>query len=224
MTNLFSSSIGKKVIMSLSGFFLMSFISVHLTVNLFLLAGNEAYNMAAHFMATNQVIRIIEPILGFGFLLHILYSIVITVKNYKARPIKYKKNKPDPLSTWASRNMIILGILILTFLVIHIINFYWKLRFGEVTDVIINGLEVHDAYSLVSGLFINLWWANIVYLIGAIALGFHISHGFWSAFQTIGLDNKNWRPRLIFVAKLFSILIAAGYATIPIYFLLKLNI
>ncbi|MFC2137980.1 succinate dehydrogenase cytochrome b subunit [Bacteroidota bacterium] len=224
MANLFSTSIGKKVIMSLSGFFLMSFICVHLAINLCLLCGSDTYNMAAHFMATNPIIGIIEPILGIGFLLHILYSIFLTVKNYFARPVKYKMNKPDPISTWASRNMIILGVLILTFLVIHIIDFYWKLRFGEVTEVIIDGIKMHDAYALVTGAFINLWWVDLIYIVGAIALGFHLSHGFWSAFQTIGLDNKNWKPRLIFVAKIFSILIAAGYATIPIYFLLKFNI
>jgi len=223
MVNLFRSSIGKKLIMSLSGFFLISFITVHLAINLCLLYGNETYNLVAHFMTTNLIIGIIEPILGIGFLLHILYSIYLTITNYKARPVKYKIRKSDPVSSWASRNMIILGFFILTFLIIHLINFFWKLNFGEVSEIIVNGVNMHDTYSLVSAVFINLWWVDAVYIVGAIALGFHISHGFWSAFQTIGLDNKNWRPRLILIAKLFSILIATGYAIIPIYFLLKFN-
>ena len=223
MANLFSSSIGKKVIMSLSGFFLMSFICIHLFINLFLLVGNEEYNLAAYFMESNPIIKIIEPILAIGFILHILYSIFLTLKNYFARPLKYKVNKPDPISSWAARNMFILGSLILTFLVIHIINFYWKLNYGEVQEFVYEGVIMHDTYALVSGMFINFWWVNIIYIIGATALGFHLSHGFWSAFQTIGLDNKNWKPRLIFVAKIFSVLIAAGYAVIPIYFLLKFN-
>lgn len=221
MANLFSSSIGKKIIMSLSGFFLFSFILVHLTVNLFLLGGQEAYNVAAHFMETNPIISIIEPILGLGFLFHIVYSIILTLSNLRARPIRYKVSKPGSNSTWASRNMFVLGGLILTFLVMHIINFYWKLKFGEVSTVIINGVEMHDTYTLVTSLFINSLLFDIFYIVGAVFLGLHLSHGIWSAFQTIGLDNDIWRPRLTIISILFSIIIAAGFSIIPIYFFIS---
>lgn len=225
MAKFFNSSIGKKIIMSLSGFFLMLFIIVHLSVNLLLLLGDGSlFNLAAHFMDTNPVVSIIEPILGIGFLFHIIYSVIITTKNYFARPVKYKVKKPDFSSSWASRNMFILGGLIFTFLIMHIINFFWKIKFGEVSTILINGKEMLDTYTLVTQLFINYWWYDLTYVLGAIFLGLHLTHGFWSAFQTIGLDNKTWQPRLMIIAKIFAFIIAAGFAIIPLYFLIKSNI
>ena len=224
MANLFATSIGKKVIMSLSGLFLISFIIVHLCVNILLIFGDGTlFNKAAHFMDTNPVVSIVEPILGIGFLVHIIYSIIITTRNYFARPVKYKLSNPGANSTWASRNMFVLGGLILTFLIVHIANFFWKIKFGSVPYITINGEQVHDTYTLVSQLFINYWWYDLLYIAGAIFLGLHLSHGFWSGFQTIGLDNDKWKPRLSIAGTVFAVIIALGFSIIPLYFLIFFN-
>lgn len=223
MNGIFNSSIGKKLIMSISGLFLMVFLLVHLTVNLMLLIGNgEAFNRAANFMATNPAIKIVEPILAIGFIIHILYASIITLLNLRTRPIGYIKTSSNGVTSWASRNMYILGGIIFIFLVIHLANFFWKIKFGEVPSLSYdNGLtHMEDAYSLVSGLFISYWWYDIIYIAGAALLGFHLSHGFWAAFQTIGWNNKMWIDRLEVVAYIYAIIIALGFSIIPLYFLI----
>lgn len=223
MNGIFNSSIGKKLIMSISGLFLMAFLLVHLIVNLMLLVGNgETFNRAAHFMATNPVIKVIEPLLAIGFIVHILYASIITLQNRKKRPIGYLKTSSNGVTSWASKNMYILGGTVLIFLVIHIANFYWQLKFGEVATLSYdNGLiQIKDTYSLVSGLFIAYWWYDLIYVVGAILLGFHLSHGFWSAFQTVGWNNKIWVKRLEVVAYIYAIIIAIGFSIIPLYFLI----
>jgi succinate dehydrogenase / fumarate reductase cytochrome b subunit len=221
MANLFASSIGKKLIMGLSGLFLILFIMVHLGVNLLLLFGDGSlFNRVAHFMYTNPVVGVIEALLGIGFLLHIVFSVVLALENYYARPVKYKVKNSSATTSWVSRNMLILGGLILSFLIVHIANFFWKIKFGELPYITIHGTEMHDKYDLVTQLFINYWWYDLIYVLGAIFLGLHLTHGFWSAFQTIGLDNEIWRKRWTFFAKIFAIIIALGFAIIPIYFLI----
>ncbi len=221
MTNFFTSSIGKKFIMSVTGIFLMLFLIVHLTVNSLLMVGADAFNETAHFMVTNPVIRVIEPLLALGFIIHIIYSGYLTLQNQYTRPIKFKKLNRRGSSTWMSRNMFILGGLILIFLVIHLINFYWKVRFGEIETTMVNGVEMENVYGLVSSLFIKWWWYDLIYVLGAVFLGLHLSHGFWSAFQTLGWENETWIIRLKWIGYVFSVIIAAGFASIPLYFLIK---
>ncbi len=223
MNGIFSSSIGRKLIMSISGLFLMMFILVHLTVNLMLLVGNgEAFNRAANFMATNPAIKIVEPILAIGFIIHILYASIITLLNRRTRPIDYIKSSTNGVTSWASKNMYILGGTILVFLVLHIANFFWKLKFGEVPTLSYdNGLtHMEDTYSLVSGLFVSYWWYDLIYIAGALILGFHLSHGFWAAFQTLGWNNKVWIDRLETIAYVYALIIALGFSIIPLYFLI----
>jgi len=223
MNGIFSSSLGKKLIMSITGLFLMMFLLVHLTVNLMLLVGNgKIFNFAAHFMATNPVIKIVEPILAIGLIIHIIYASIITLLNRRARPIGYIKTQSNGVTTWASKNMYILGGTIFIFLVIHLTNFFWKIKFGEVPTLSYdNGItQMEDAYSLVSGLFISYWWYSLIYIAGALMLGFHLSHGFWAAFQTLGWNNKVWINRLETIAYIYAIVIAAGFTVIPLYFLI----
>jgi len=221
MSNFFTSSIGKKFIMSVTGIFLMLFLIVHLTVNSLLMVGSDTFNEAAHFMVTNPFIRVVEPLLALGFIIHIIYSGYITLKNQNNRPIKFKKLNRQGSSTWMSRNMFILGGLILVFLVIHLINFYWKVRFGEIGTTTVDGVEMENVYGLVSSLFIKWWWYDLIYVLGAVFLGLHLSHGFWSAFQTLGWENETWIIRLKWIGYVFSVIIAAGFASIPLYFLIN---
>lgn len=218
MTSFLNASVGKKFLVSVSGLFLITFLAVHLTVNLFLLAGQESYNMAAHFMVSTPAIKVMEPILGIGFLLHIAYSVFLTISNQSARPLKYAKVDQRETSSWPSRNMFVLGSLILIFLALHLSNFWFKMKFGEMSYINYGGEMVQDAYSLVTGKFV-IWWYVLIYVAGAAFLGLHLLHGFQSAFQTLGLNNNNWRKRLTVLGALYSFAIAAGFSVIPIYFL-----
>jgi len=220
MSHFFTSPVGKKFIMSITGIFLMLFLIVHLTVNSLLMVGSDAFNSAAHFMVTNPVVRILEPILALGFIIHIIYSAWITLKNQRYRPVHYKKLNRWGTGIWPSRNMFILGGLILIFLVIHLSNFYWKARFGHVDTVMVEGTQMQNLYGLVSGLFIQWWWYDVIYILGALFLGLHLSHGFWAAFQSLGWDNDLWRVRLKRIAYVFAVIMGLGFTSIPVYFLI----
>lgn len=223
MNSIFSSSLGKKLIMSISGLFLMLFLVVHLTTNILLMIGDgQLYNKAAHLLATNPILRIVEYLLAFGFFFHIVYATILTIKNLKARPIGYAKTGSNEITSWSSRNMYILGLTIITFLVLHLINFFLKIKFGTgpVEMIPIDGgpEHMHNTYQLVSSFFINYWWYNVIYIISAILLGLHLSHGFWSAFQTIGLNNSKWMVRLEYASYIYAVIIAVGFTIIPLFF------
>ena len=223
MSKFFTSSIGQKFFMSITGVFLMIFLKVHLILNSLLLFGDgELFNQAANFMSSNPIMKVVEPILALGFILHIFYASFITLKNQKARPQKYKVASKTKAS-WASKNMYILGGLVLVFLVIHLANFFWKVKFGTVAAISYDGgqTELHDVYGLVAGLFKVWWWYDALYIAGAILLFLHLTHGFWSAFQTIGWDNDKWICRLKTIAYIYATIIAGGFAFIPLYFLIK---
>lgn len=223
MGTFFNSSIGQKFFMSITGIFLMLFLLVHLTVNSLLLFGDgELFNRAANFMSGNPIMKIIEPVLALGFILHIFYASYITLKNLSARPQKYKvANKTK--ASWASKNMYILGGLVLIFLVLHLINFFWKIKFGTISTISYDGgeTELHDVYNLVAGLFKTWWWYDAIYVLGAIFLFLHLTHGFWSAFQTIGWDNEKWIARIKTIGYIYAIIVAGGFAFIPLFFMIK---
>lgn len=208
MSNFLTSSIGKKVIMSLSGLFLILFLCVHLTVNLLLLKGPEAFNAGVEFMAL-PFVKVMEPILALGFLIHIIYASMLTLQNHKARPVKYAVRTQSQNSSWPSRNMYILGALILAFLALHISNFWVDFKFGDITD----------PYKLVSMKLANPIYGTL-YIIAAICLGLHLTHGFWSAFQTIGFSNDIWRKRLGCLAYIFAFLFGIGFSIIALYFMI----
>ena len=226
MSNFFTASIGRKFLMSITGLFLMLFIVVHLTINLLLIFDDsgDLFNKGAHFMATNPAVKIMEPLLGLGFLIHIIWSFLITWENWKARPVRYNKQDLSNASSWSSRNMLILGALVLVFLVIHLYNFYWKIKVTGsplLDHVVVGGVEMEDTYKLVSSLFIGSWFYSLLYVAGGILLGLHVIHGFWSSFQTLGINNQIWMKRLQLVARVYAIVIAAGFSIIPLYFLIK---
>ena len=203
MSNFLSSSIGKKVIMSLSGLFLIAFLCVHLTLNLFLILDNsgELFNHGANFMATNPVIKIVEPILALGFIIHIIWASVLTLQNQKARPVKYAQRNQGQNAT-----------------------FWWNIKItGNLAHVVIDGVEMEDTYLLVSSLFKSSIAYCALYIIGAILLGLHLTHGFWSAFQSIGFSNQIWRKRLECLARILAVIIAVGFSINPLYFLAGLG-
>jgi len=177
-------------------------------------------------MGTNPIIQIMQPILALGFLVHMIYAAILTLQNRKARPQAYNKFEQGHSSSWASRNMFVLGALIAIFLVIHLMNFFWKMKFSGdnlLTEVTVDGVKMENAYALVSGLFTNPDFGliySLVYILGAIFLGLHLHHAFWSAFQTIGWSNQVWRKRLEVIGDIYAIVIAGGFTIIPLYFLI----
>ena len=218
-TQTFSSTVGRKIIMSITGLFLCSFLVVHLIGNLQLFNndGGAAFNIYSRFMGTNPIIRTMEIVLLLGFLFHIYDAIVITRRNKAARPIGYVNSHPEENSTWASRNMGLLGTVILVFLIIHLWNFFVPARFGGLEGVVIEDVEYDNLYLKVVQSF-QIWWYVALYVISMVALAYHLIHGFQSAFQSLGLDHKKYTPFIQKFGYAFSVIVCLGFAIIPLYF------
>jgi succinate dehydrogenase / fumarate reductase, cytochrome b subunit len=211
-----TSSIGKKVVMSLTGLFLCLYLLIHLSINLLSLLPDDGqlFNEAAHFMSTNIFIRIMEVVLFAGFIIHIAQSYFITRQNAKARPVGYAVSAANQNSKWYSRSMGILGSIILFFLVVHLKNFWVESRFiGLVDDI--NGYP--DMYSELKEVFSSPWY-DALYLIALGALGYHLLHGFQSAWRSIGIMHKKYTPIIQGVGVAFSVLVVVGFAIIPVFF------
>jgi len=209
------SSIGKKLIMGLTGLFLISFLVVHCFLNSFIFFndGGLMFNTGAHFMATNWLIRAMELVLFVGLLLHIFQALVLTLENKKARPVGYAKTNGGANSTWYSRSMGLLGTLLLIFLIIHLAHFWVKSRFTGLPGEDANGHE--NLYAVMQITFSQLW-VVIVYSLAMISLAYHLAHGFQSAFQTLGLNHKKYTPFIKNFGLGFSILIPLIFAAMPI--------
>ncbi|WP_051080662.1 succinate dehydrogenase cytochrome b subunit [Pontibacter roseus] len=218
-TKTFSSTIGRKIIMSVTGLFLCSFLVVHLVGNLQLFNADngESFNVYSHFMATNPVIRVMEIVLVLGFLFHIYDAFVLTRRNKTARPVDYAEQHPQENSTWSSRNMGLLGTIILVFLIIHLWNFFVPARFGGLEGVVIDEVDYDNLYLRVVQSF-QIWWYVAIYVISMVALAYHLIHGFQSAFQSLGLTHKKYTPFIKTFGYAFSVIVCLGFAIIPLYF------
>jgi len=199
LTKTLTSTVGQKVLMSMTGLFLISFLVVHLTGNLMLFKDDNgvAFNAYAHFMSTAGIIRVAELILVLGFVLHIYTAWRLTRHNRQTRPQDYIYSRPDINSSWFSRNMGITGSVVLIFLLTHLHHFWFKYKFQA--DI-----------PLAAGTDI----------VAMVFLGFHLAHAFESAFQTLGIHHKKYTPFLKKLGVLFAIIVPAGFATMPIYFLI----
>lgn len=218
---LFTSSIGKKLIMALTGLFLIIFLVVHAYVNanvLFsgVLSPAERFNRAAHFMGSNIIIRIAEIGLFAGFILHIVQGFSLEFFNRSRRKVKYAVNPGNATSKWYSRSMGLLGTLILLFLIIHLYHFWVPSRFGGLSEANYNNIEMHDLYQRMAEVFSELW-VVVVYVLGSFSLAWHLFHGFQSAFQTLGINNKRYTPLIRSFGIGFSILIPLIFALMPIF-------
>jgi succinate dehydrogenase / fumarate reductase, cytochrome b subunit len=218
-TKTFSSTLGRKFIMSITGLFLCSFLVIHLVGNLTLFYQDrgEAFNIYSHFMANNPVIRTMEIVLVLGFLFHIYDAIVLTRRNKAARPVGYANNHPEQNSTWSSRNMGLLGTVILVFLIIHLWNFFVPARFGGLDPIVVDEVEYENLYLRVVQSF-QVWWYVAIYVISMVALAYHLIHGFQSAFQSLGLTHKKYTPFIQKFGYAFSVIVCLGFAIIPLYF------
>ena len=210
-----TSSIGRKLLMSLTGIFLILFLIVHLAGNLQLVIGSkESFNLYTEFMGHNPLIQFIAKGLYALILLHTILGIFLAIRNRQAKGSRYAVSASDNAS-WASKNMALLGILIFAFLLLHMGDFWWKLKFKDAATVEYDGEIIKDAFLMVSTSFSKLWIV-IAYLVGQLALGFHLWHGFGSAFQTLGINHRKYTPAIEFMGKAFAIIVPVAFAIIPI--------
>lgn len=189
------SSVGRKFIMAITGACLVLFLTFHCVMNAVCILWPESYNTICEFLGANWYALIASVGLAVLFILHICYALWLTLQNRKARGnVRYAIEHRPASVEWSSKNMLVLGIVVLAFLVVHMIQFWSKMQLVEI-------LGKHETLPPAAGtLFIqeafSQVWTPIVYLIAFIALWFHLQHGFWSMFQSIGWDNTTWIPRL----------------------------
>lgn len=213
--NAFSSSIGKKLIMGITGLFLILFLIVHCFINalIFMNDGGVTFNTGAHFMASNWIIRAGEIVLFLGLLLHIYQALRLTLDNQKARPVKYAVTNGQANSTWYSRSMGLLGTLLLIFLIVHLSNFWVVSRFTGIPTE--DALGQEDLYAVMRQSFMDIRIV-ILYVLAMVSLAYHLLHGFSSAFQTMGWNHKKYSPVIRTVGIWYSIGISLLFAAMPV--------
>lgn len=215
MSSTIYSSLTKKFIMSLAGLFLLSFLLVHLSINLLLLFDDSRgqFNEAAHFMGTNPFIQTFQWVLFIGFFIHIIFGFIVQIQNWQARPNKYKK-RVSKEEDFFSRFMIHTGIIIGIFLVIHLGDFFALKIQGLVPEF--HGHEgTEDMGMLVIEKFKMAGYVAF-YIIAFLALGFHLDHAFQSALQSLGINHKKYTPFFKGLSRFLAIVITIGFITIPI--------
>lgn len=213
--NAFSSSIGKKLIMGITGLFLVLFLVVHCFINalIFINDGGLTFNVGADFMANNWVIRAGEIVLFVGLLAHIYQGLKLTFENQAARPVKYAVHNGTANSKWYSRSMGLLGTLLLIFLIVHLANFWVVSRFTGIPSHDANGYE--DLFAVMKQTFSNVWIV-ILYVLAMASLCYHLLHGFASAFQTLGWNHKKYNGIIRGLGIWYSIIISVVFAAMPI--------
>ena len=223
----FASSIGKKITMGLTGFFLISFLIVHCAINamIFFNDGGQTFNHWGHFMGSNLIIRTAEIGLFVFLLIHIVQGLLLWKQNKNARPVKYIVTKLNENSKWYSRSMGLLGTLILIFLILHLYHFWTPSRFGGIANVRAleettladyNNEQVHNLFKEMLLVFQNNLLVVVVYVLGVTSLCWHLLHGFQSAFQTFGLNHKKYTPLIKSIGVGYSIIICLLFALMPI--------
>lgn len=219
ITQTFSSTIGRKLLVATSGLFLIIFLIGHIAGNLLLFNddGGRSFNEYTEFMTNNQIILIIRWITYAAILTHIIVAVILIIHNRRSRPVDYKVKNPGENSPWTSRNMGILGTLILVFLVIHLRSFWYEMKFGDIPFVTYEGQgTVRDLFTVVVASFSNLWF-TLFYVVMMVFLGLHLVHGFRSAFQTMGWKHKKYTPIVEKIGLAFAIIASALFAIFPLY-------
>lgn len=207
--------------MSLTGFFLITFLIVHCAINamIFFNDGGMTFNKWGHFMGTNLIIRTMEIVLFLGLILHIVDGLILFFQNRKARPVKYAYEKASTSSNWYSRSMALLGTLILLFLIMHLYHFWLKTRITGLTvipsHIIYEGHKYEDLFGEMKFVFQHLW-VVILYVLGCFSLFWHLLHGFRSAFQSLGFNYTKYKDLIIFSGDAFSVVVPSIFAAMPI--------
>ena len=236
---IFNSSIGKKFIQAVSGAFLIIFLLLHGTINFFSVidsftgkfgvvglddklftAGDGLFKLGCDFMST-PVISIMVPVLALGFIVHILYGIWLTVKNVKARGgvKRYEVSSRAAADSWSARNMFVLGIVIVGFIVFHLTQFWSHMQLPEMFGI---GTYEDNPYILLTSYF-GHWWCTLLYIVWFVALWFHLTHGFWSMFQTVGWDGQTWFKRIKVIGIVVATLICLVFVAVALNAFIQAN-
>jgi len=217
---LIDSSIGRKFIMSITGVFLVLFLLFHSTMNIVVIFSPDAYNMICEFLGANWYAIVGTLILAAGFIVHILYALYLTIQNMRARgKERYAVIKNQNSVEWASQNMLILGAVILGFLGLHLYNFWFKMQFAELTGIETGIFDPANGAAYVADLF-SSWIYCVLYIVWLVAIWFHLTHGVWSALQTLGLNNKTWMSRVKVISNIVSTIVVLMFMSVPVYYLL----
>ena len=220
MANAFHYSIGRKFIQAISGAFLIAFLLLHMSINLFSvidsLTGSWGqpdglFQKGCDFMAL-PIVTVMVPVLALGFIIHIAYGCYLTWYNIKARGgyNRYEVSSRAKADSWSAKNMFVLGIVILGILFFHLTHFWAEMQLKEFC-----GSEAENPYLLLTTTFGNVW-VLIIYIVWFCSIGFHLCHGFWSMFQTVGWDNQTWMKRLKIIGIILATLIWLGFTAVAV--------
>ena len=214
------SSVGRKILMALSGFFLLFFLLQHLTINMMSVFSADTFNETSHFMGTNGLVQfVLQPLLIFGVVFHLAMGIYLDIQNKKARDVKYVMNKPSTNAPWTSRNMIITGIMVMLFLGLHFYDFWIpevKTKFieGDWSGTLANGdfrYFEELQHKFISPVRVGL------YVLAFVFLGLHLMHGFQSAFQSVGFRHNKYTPTIKKLGTLYAVLVPLGFIFIALF-------
>ena len=221
------SSIGRKFIMSITGLFLVLFLLFHGSMNLCLVIddifGTTAYNWICAMLGANWYAIIGTLVLALGVVVHFSYAFYLTIQNRAARgkdhyAIEARQEGVD----WESKNMLVLGIIVIGFLVLHLINFWYKMQWAELTGIQTSMFDPQDGSAIVKGLFTDGWCGIIycvLYIVWLSALWLHLNHGIWSALQTLGWSNLIWLKRIRVIGTVFATIAVGLFMIVVLYFL-----
>lgn len=236
---IFNSSIGKKFIQAVSGAFLIVFLLLHATINFFSVidsftgkfgavaaddklfsAGDGLFKLGCDFMST-PVISIMVPVLALGFLVHIVYGCWLTFQNVRARGgfKRYEVSSKAAADSWSARNMFVLGIVILGIIFFHLFHFWAKMQMPELLHI---GTFENNPYLLLTTV-LGKWWVLVIYLIWFAAVWLHLTHGFWSMFQTVGWDGSVWFKRVKVIGIIFASLICLMFVAVGVNAFIQAN-
>lgn len=217
-----NSSIGRKVVMSVTGIALILFLTFHMAMNLVALFSRDGYNMICEFLGSNWYAVVGTLALAALFVIHIIYAFWLTVQNRAARgKDRYAVSAKPKSVEWASQNMLVLGIIVIVGLGLHLVNFWHKMMFAElVGNPMLGGLEPTNGYGYIMQTFANPVFV-VLYIIWLAALWFHLTHGFWSALQTLGWSNKIWFERWRVIGNAYVTIVVLCFLAVVVTFYIK---
>ena len=215
-----NSSIGRKVVMSVTGVALILFLTFHMSMNIVALFSGDAYNMICEFLGANWYALVATAGLAALAVLHIVYAFWLTMQNRKARGNERYAVTTRPQGVeWASQNMLVLGILIKLGLLLHLFNFWYNMMFAELTGIAV-AHHPADGYAYIVDTFSCPVYV-VLYIVWLVALWFHLTHGFWSAMQTFGWNGKVWYCRWKVIGIAYSTLLCLGFLVVVLWFAAK---
>ena len=217
-----NSSVGKKLVMSITGCFLVLFILFHMSMNLAMLFSPSAYDAICRFLGANWYALAATVVLAAGVAVHFIYAFILTVDNYRARgKQRYQVTVQEKGVSWASKNMLVLGVIVILGLGLHLIHFWSKMQLVEIMGhhaSVVSGYEVGATQGAALMMITFSKWYNVVlYIVWFAAIWFHLTHGVWSMFQTAGFANDTWYPRLKCLANIVATLLFLGFAVVAVY-------